>query len=91
MPPRVIAIAGNALSPAGLFGIALASGGYALGWLAAAMAVQCFGMGLFQVAYFEIVTGAIPAILVVVQVLSGPRISLSRRHQPSPSRPGSSS
>jgi MFS family permease len=151
VPPRVIAIAGNALSAAGLFGIALASGGYGLGWLAAAMAVQGFGMGLFQVAYFEIVTGAIPprnrgvagslgmatrtigtvtgatmlmllfqtlratgvgvsadgfggafqatfaiagaipAILAVVQVLSGPRISLSRRHQPSPSRPGSSS
>jgi len=59
--PHTIAIAGAALSSLGLFGIALAAGGAPhLGWLMAAMMLQGFGVGLFQVAYFDIVTGAIP-------------------------------
>jgi MFS family permease len=56
-----IALVGTGLSSLGLFGIALVSGGWGLGWLVVAMMAQGFGVGLFQVAYFEIITGAIPA------------------------------
>ncbi|HVY16083.1 MAG TPA: MFS transporter [Rhodopila sp.] len=81
--PRVIAIVGTALSSAGLFGIAWASGGAGGGsgaglgtgpglspgsspgsglvWLVVAMLAQGFGVGLFQVAYFDIITATIPA------------------------------
>jgi len=58
--PHRIAVAGSAMSSLGLFGIALAGGHPALVWLIAAMAVQGFGVGLFQVAYFDIITGVIP-------------------------------
>lgn len=58
MAPERIALAGMVLSSAGLAGIAAAGG---LAWMAAAMAVQGFGMGLFQVAYLDIVTARIPA------------------------------
>lgn len=60
VPPRRIAVAGSALSSIGLFGIAAAAGA-PLVWLVVAMAVQGFGVGLFQVAYFDIITGVIPA------------------------------
>jgi MFS family permease len=59
--PYLIAVIGSALSSAGLFAIAAAGGRPELAWLVAAMAVQGFGVGLFQVAYFDVVTGAIPA------------------------------
>ncbi|HET6606645.1 MAG TPA: MFS transporter, partial [Rhodopila sp.] len=58
--PHRIAVAGSAMSSLGLFGIALAGGHPALVWLIAAMGVQGFGVGLFQVAYFDIITGVIP-------------------------------
>ncbi len=54
---RRIALIGCALSAAGLFGISLAG---EIPLLAAAMAVQGFGLGLFQVAYFDLITAAIP-------------------------------
>lgn len=54
---RVVAMAGMALSSAGLFGISLSDG---TGEMAVSMAVQGTGIGLFQVAYFDIVTAAIP-------------------------------
>ncbi len=59
--PQLIALVGTGLSSAGLFGIAMATGGAGLGWLVVAMMINGFGVGLFQVAYFEIVTGVIPA------------------------------
>ena len=60
IPPRQLTLAGTALAAVGLF--AIGSFGYhpssiALG---AAMFIQGFGQGLFQVAYFDIVTGTIP-------------------------------
>jgi len=58
--PRTIVLAGMVLSGAGLFGISMASGS-GVRLLALAMAVQGFGMGLFQVAYFDIVTALVPA------------------------------
>ena len=58
---HLIALAGTGLSSLGLFGIAVVSGGWGLGWLVVAMMAQGFGVGLFQVAYFEIITGVIPA------------------------------
>jgi MFS family permease len=59
--PRSIALAGTAFSGVGLFGIAWSAGMADMALLVAAMAVQGFGVGLFQVAYFDIVTAAIPA------------------------------
>jgi MFS family permease len=59
--PRLIALVGTALSAIGLFGISLSAGAHDMAVLVAAMAVQGFGVGLFQVAYFDIVTAAIPA------------------------------
>ena len=56
--PRLIALVGTALSSVGLFGISL-SGGIPI--VVLAMFVQGVGIGLFQVAYFDIVTAAIPA------------------------------
>jgi MFS family permease len=66
LKPRMIALAGTALSAAGLFGISLSGlpqpntllAGLAI--LVMAMAIQGFGVGLFQVAYFDIVTAAVP-------------------------------
>lgn len=60
VPVRRMAVVGAGLSSLGLFGIAAASTGQDLVWVTLAMAAQGFGMGLFQVAYFDIVTGAIP-------------------------------
>lgn len=56
--PGRITLIGTALSAAGLFGISLAPN---IPTLAAAMFAQGIGLGLFQVAYFDIVTAAIPA------------------------------
>jgi predicted MFS family arabinose efflux permease len=59
--PRIIALIGCALSALGLSGISLSDTTPNIPLLAASMAVQGFGIGLFQVAYFDIVTEAIPA------------------------------
>jgi MFS family permease len=55
---RSVATAGLACSGAGLFLVSV-SGSVPV--MAASMAVQGFGAGLFQVAYLDIVTAAIPA------------------------------
>lgn len=59
--PRLIALVGTALSSAGLFGISLTGATPAIAILMLSMFVQGVGIGLFQVAYFDIVTAAIPA------------------------------
>ena len=58
--PRLIALAGTALSGAGLFGISLSGDVPDLAVLVLSMVVQGIGIGLFQVAYFDIVTATIP-------------------------------
>jgi EmrB/QacA subfamily drug resistance transporter len=58
---RLIALMGTALSGAGLFGISLSGDTADIAILVLCMVVQGFGLGLFQVAYFDIVTAAIPA------------------------------
>jgi MFS family permease len=59
--PRLIALIGTVLSGVGLFGISLSDGTAGVSILVLSMVVQGFGVGLFQVAYFDIVTAAIPA------------------------------
>ncbi|WP_158922071.1 MFS transporter [Acidisphaera sp. S103] len=59
--PRVIALVGTALSGVGLFGISLSGSTPDIPILVMSMLVQGFGIGLFQVAYFDIVTATIPA------------------------------
>jgi len=59
--PRLIAMMGTALSGAGLFGISLSGNTPDLLILVLSMAIQGIGLGLFQVAYFDIVTATIPA------------------------------
>jgi MFS family permease len=49
-----------AASAAGLAGISQAGAHPNLVWLAAAMLLQGIGLGVFQVAYFDIITAAIP-------------------------------
>jgi MFS family permease len=59
--PRPIGLCGCALCGVGLFGISLSGSVADLPILAASMAIQGFGLGLFQVAYFDIVTATMPA------------------------------
>lgn len=59
--PRLIALIGTALSGAGLFGISLSGAVADIPILVLSMTVQGVGLGLFQVAYFDTVTAAIPA------------------------------
>jgi MFS family permease len=64
--PRLIALIGTALSGAGLFGVSLSGAslsgaGADIPILVLSMTVQGIGLGLFQVAYFDTVTAAIPA------------------------------
>jgi EmrB/QacA subfamily drug resistance transporter len=59
--PRLIALVGTALSGIGLFGISLSGSSPDIPILVLSMLVQGFGIGLFQVAYFDIVTATIPA------------------------------
>jgi MFS family permease len=54
-------LAGTGLGTVGLFGISLADVIPGITLLVLAMAVQGVGIGLFQVAYLDIVTAAIPA------------------------------
>jgi MFS family permease len=58
--PRLVGLAGTALSGVGLFAISLSDGTPGVGILVLSMIVQGFGVGLFQVAYFDIVTATIP-------------------------------
>ena len=57
----MIALVGTALSGVGLFGVSLSSSTPDIPILVLSMLVQGFGIGLFQVAYFDIVTATIPA------------------------------
>jgi len=58
--PRWLTVTGALCAAAGLAGIALLAGQVGVNVLALEMFAQGFGMGLFQVAYFDIVTGTIP-------------------------------
>jgi EmrB/QacA subfamily drug resistance transporter len=58
--PRRLTVAGALCAMTGLGAIAALAGQVGVAALAAAMFVQGFGQGLFQVAYFDIVTGTIP-------------------------------
>ncbi len=58
VPAATLMTAGAAVVALGLAAIALAGGG--VPGLAAAMLVQGLGLGVFQVAYFDVVTGTIP-------------------------------
>ncbi|MBN8909744.1 MAG: hypothetical protein J0H99_24805, partial [Rhodospirillales bacterium] len=57
---RALAVAGAAAMGIGQVAIAWAGGRQDLLFMIAGMAVQGAGLGLFQVAYFDIVTGALP-------------------------------
>ena len=59
-PPRLIALVGTTLSGVGLWGISLSGDVPDLAILVLSMLVQGVGVGLFQVAYFDIVTATIP-------------------------------
>ncbi len=58
---RLIALWGAGLSGVGLFGISLCGSTPSLPVLLLSMLIQGVGAGLFQVAYLDIVTAAIPA------------------------------
>ena len=58
--PRRLTVAGALCAMVGLGLIAALAGQVGVAVLAVAMFVQGFGQGLFQVAYFDIVTGTIP-------------------------------
>jgi len=58
--PGRVALVGMAGSAVGLAGVSLAGNAPDVPLLTGAMFTQGFGMGLFQVAYFDIVTAAIP-------------------------------
>jgi MFS family permease len=60
LDPRRLTVAGAVCAAVGLGLIALLAGRVGIGVLGLAMLVQGFGQGLFQVAYFEIVTATIP-------------------------------
>ena len=60
LDPRRLTVAGAFLAAIGLGLIAALAGRVGVGVLVFAMFVQGVGLGLFQVAYFDIVTGTIP-------------------------------
>ena len=60
VPPRLIALLGAVAMVTGQIAIGNAGASPQIGLLAGAMALQGCGVGLFQVAYFDIVTAAIP-------------------------------
>ena len=60
IPPRLLAVIGAAGMAVGQVLIGSADVTPAIPQLAGAMALQGFGVGLFQVAYFDIVTASIP-------------------------------
>jgi MFS family permease len=55
---RGVALAGAALGGAGLLLVAQWGAGTALPWLLAALALQGFGIGLFTLAYTDMITAA---------------------------------
>jgi MFS family permease len=59
--PRLIALVGTMLSGCGLFGISLSGSTPDFSILVFSMVTQGLGLGLFQVAYFDIVTDTVPA------------------------------
>jgi MFS family permease len=59
--PRLIAVVGTALSSIGLFGISLSGERPDILTLVLSMLVQGIGLGLFQIAYLDIVTATLPA------------------------------
>jgi len=59
-PPRLLAVVGAAAMATGQVVIGTADSDPNIPLLACAMFLQGFGVGLFQVAYFDIVTDAIP-------------------------------
>jgi MFS family permease len=60
IPPRLLAVIGAGAMATGQVLIGTAAPEPNIGVLAGAMLLQGFGVGLFQVAYFDIVTNAIP-------------------------------
>jgi MFS family permease len=60
LDPRRLTVAGALFAAIGLGLIAALAGRVGVGVLVLAMFVQGFGQGLFQVGYFDIVTGTIP-------------------------------
>jgi MFS family permease len=60
VPPRLLAVIGAAAMAIGQLLIGTANNEPDIAMLGGAMFLQGFGVGLFQVAYFDIVTGAIP-------------------------------
>jgi MFS family permease len=58
--PRLIALIGTVLSGVGLFGISLSASTPDIPVLVLSMLIQGIGIGMFQVAYLDIVTAAIP-------------------------------
>ncbi len=58
--PRTVALAGMAASAVGLAGVSMAGAVPGIALLTMAMLVQGVGIGMLQVAYFDIVTAAIP-------------------------------
>ncbi len=58
--PRRLLLLGTLLIAAGLAGIGFIGAGANIALLVAAMALQGVGQGIFQVAYFDIVTGTLP-------------------------------
>ncbi len=58
--PWTVAVGGMAATATGLGGVSLAGADPDIPLLAASMVLAGFGMGLFQVAYFDILTAAIP-------------------------------
>ncbi len=60
IPPRLLAVIGAAAMATGQVMIGTAESEPNIPVLAGAMLLQGFGVGLFQVAYFDIVTNAIP-------------------------------
>jgi MFS family permease len=58
--PRMVAMLGALASAAGLFGISVTGADPNVPLLVVSMFVQGFGVGLFQVAYFDILTVTIP-------------------------------
>lgn len=60
LPPRRLTLAGALCAAVGLGLIAALAGRAGVATLGTTMFLQGFGQGLFQVAYFDIVTGTIP-------------------------------
>jgi MFS family permease len=60
IPAERLALAGATLVAIGLFAVGTWASGTAVTWLIATLVVQGVGLGLFQIAYTDIVTASIP-------------------------------